>query len=65
MKIDTIAQNMFKVEANTYSVVYNGGGTFGIKFFVGDEMLVVDLPAEKIPGLVELIQSSLARGKIA
>jgi len=64
MNIDSIYENAFGVDADTYSVIYNGGNTFGIKFFVEGDILVVTLPAEKIPGLVELIQSSLARGKI-
>lgn len=55
---------MYGVDAETYSVIYNGEEILGIKFFVDDELLIVNLPADKAKGLGQLILDAIARGRI-
>jgi len=48
-------------EVDSLSIVYNGGPDFAIKFFVGDEQLVVNLHADQARTLQVLITSAFAR----
>jgi hypothetical protein len=64
MNIRELANKLLITDAETAGTVYNGGDRLGIKFFMDDEALIVDMPTDKAAALAQLIQDSIKRGKI-
>ena len=56
---------MQSLDTTEWSIVYNGDKTLGIKFFVDDEILLVNLPALKAEPLARTLLKAIQRGRIA
>jgi len=55
---------MQSLDTTEWSVVHNGDKTLGIKFFVDDEILLVNLPTVKAEMLARTMLKAIQRGRI-